>query len=231
MIYNNKPLDYFDNKPAKEFLESKIYREMGKRITSNVLQVTGPALERHVDSAKEIASNDQCKIYCIEIEHRVFNEMVRRLKNINIDHSRLKIAKGNVMEYERVFGLSRPCRFEDIDLCQSLITSKYQIACRLHTQSRWWPGKYTKLRKGFVFTASLRPNGIEGFMKNVNTILNVIGARLSVKATLLRKCANIGHSVKKWNPVLLQTGDRLIDLKLYSYKDTNPMISCAILYK
>ena len=125
--YNKKPIDYFDHRPTKEYLEKLIYTEAGDKMISNVLQVTGPALNRHIKNALKIASGSSCKIHCIEIQRNMFNVMKRRLQKISVGKNKVKLGLGDVTRYEDVFGLSYPCRFEDLDLCQSLRSSKFII--------------------------------------------------------------------------------------------------------
>jgi hypothetical protein len=233
MIYNRESTDYFDNRVAKEYLEGIIYDYVGERMISNTLQITGPALERHLKNANKIA-DDRCTKHCIEIEPRIYREMQKRFDNISryTSHN-TELALGNVVEYERIFNRDRPCRFEDIDLCESLKKSRFIIAHRLLVQSRSYPGKYNNLNKCLIFTAALRPISMEKTLEYARVILDVIDVKLAVKSTMSQGTISLPHGIKQWKPALLQTGRLLgpLSLRIYSYKDTHPMMSCVILYK
>ncbi len=238
MSFNDKPVTYFDDRPAKEYLENSIYDYVGQRMLSNTLQVTGPAVARHLNNAKKIARHASCSRYIMEIDQRIFSAISKRviahkLSDPDINDRNVEVGLGNAVEYERILGLSKPCRFEDMDFCQSLDTSVYLIAHRLHTQARPWPGKYAELNKCLVFTSAIRPSNMEKSLEWLKIILHAIGAILSVKETLSHGTLDIGYSIKSWSPALLQTG-RLLgpkSLKIYNYRDSHPMMSCVILYK
>lgn len=241
MKYNNKPVNYFDNRPTKKYLENHIYTKIGKMMTSKALIVTGPALGRHIKNGIKIASNKQCKILCIEIEPRIFKEMQKRLVKIKKQYlqnnifniNNVEIGLGDVIRYEDVFESSLPCRFEDLDFCESLHNSRFTIGNRLNVQSINYNSRYASFRKFLMFNASVRPFGIENYLYDLNMIIGIIGARLSIKRTMRQKRILLKHGVQKLQPVLIKRGRLSKDypLQLYIYKDTSAMICCTIMYK
>jgi hypothetical protein len=195
----------------------------------------------HIKNGIKIASNKQCKIYCIEIEPRIFKEMQKRLikikkqylqnKAFNINN--VELGLGDVIRYEDIFKLSLPCRFEDLDFCESLHNSRFTIGNRLNVQSTNYGTRYASFKKFLMFNASIRPFGIEKYLYNLNMIIGIIGARISIKRTMKQKRTILKYGIQKLQPVLIKRGrlSKNYSLQLYIYKDTSAMICCTIMYK
>lgn len=230
-VLNSKPIDYFDNRPVKESLERSLYSRIGSIMTSNVLQITGPALERHYENALKIASNPKCKIYWIEAERQIFEGMSIRFENLQLDPKRVKLRLGDVTNYERVFNINTPARFEDLDFCGALSTTRHMIAHRLLTQSRTYPAQTPDMHKCLMFTASIRPDGMEKMLPDIQMILKEIGVLISPRGTFEAGSTEVVKGIRRWIPIYLQTGNLLEHLWIYSYKDTHQMMTCAIIYK
>jgi hypothetical protein len=228
---NTKPVDYFDNRPVKEFLEDYLYTKIGNIMKSHVLQITGPALKRHYDNAIKIAPDNRFKIYWIEKERDIYYKMQQRYVEHGFNPNKMKLVLGDVVDYEWAFKLNNSCRFEDLDFCGSLDSTKHIIAHRLLTQSTTQSGQRANLTKCLMFTASLRPSGMNKALVDIQMILKEIGALLAPISTLENKATKIYNGVFKWHPVLLQRGNRLKHLWIYSYKDTHQMMTCVIIYK
>lgn len=232
-VLNSKPTTYFDNRPAKEMLEHYLYSRIGESMDSNVLQITGSALSRHYANALKIAKGPKCKIYWVEAEPSIYTEMRKRYESTDINHKKVKLAFGDVTNYERLFNLNNPCRFEDLDFCGALSTTRHMIAHRLLTQSRTWPGQKAEFNKCLMFTAALRPDSMKDVFKDLNMILREIGAVLAPYETYDRGREQIGrpYPIFEWSPVFLQTGSLLKHLWIFQYKDTHNMVSCVIIYR
>lgn len=237
MKFNNQPPDHFDNRPAKEFLEDLIYTYIGRIMRSHVLVITGPSIERHIINSFKIASDNRFWVHCIDMDEDTFSEMTQRLEKMSIDTSRVELGLGDVTNYEWVFKLPRPCRFEDLDLCQSLGQTKGIIMQRLIRQSSNHGGTYDSCVKCLMFTTSSRPKGIEDFFYNLNTILNEIGAEIRVNSTVRQGPNGVykhnKRNIHEWSPVLSKHG-RLLNrdpLTVYTYRDGAPMVSCVIMYR
>ena len=232
-VKNTQPLDYFDDRPVKQKLEDLLYSYVGytKGMVGNVMQVTGPAIKRHLTNARKIASTSACKIYWVEIEHSVYNTMQSRLRSLGRHAKKnVYIGQGDVTNYEHIFGRRLPCRFEDIDFCQSIQSTKYIVAHRMQIQSVDHTIGYKKKYKCMLVTASIRPLGTPHYFKCINIALEIIGAEIDVGATMRNGAEKMAFGGQKWR-VSMQKKGRLSDFMAFSYNDTSNMISCMILYK
>jgi len=237
IIGNDLPEDHFDNRPVKEFLEHNLYRHAGNRMESNVVQitgpalerhVTGPALERHVKNALMIAKTVRCRIHCIEISRRIFKEMERRWQHLSPRLKKMvKIHNCDIANHHINCKLRVPSRFEDLDLCQSLHMTKYLIAYRLQIQSSSYTKRYDMSNKCMMFTSALRPTSRRDYMKDINTVLAVIGSEID-SATY--KVNNVRYGIRSITPTITKPG-RMTAIGIFSYQDASPMMSCIIFYK
>ena len=236
--FNTVPVEHYDHRPAKEFLENYTYTRIGKKMVSNVLAITGPAIDRHITNASKIANRSKCKMYFIEIEPRIYKIMCRRKENSELNTKKVNIGLGNFVDYNRIFGLQYPCRFIDLDLCQTLEKTMFLIYHSLRHQSMHINNKYNNGYKCLMITASLRGdsrknnkgNNTAKTLLDLNILLNVIDARIDIKNTIQNKTRSIFKGVNKLSPVIINQG-RLKTLDIFSYKDGAPMMSFVILYK
>ena len=228
--FNTVPVEHYDHRPAKEFLENYTYTKIGKKMVSNVLTITGPAIDRHILNASKIANRSKCKIYFIEIESRIYKEMCWRKKHSKLDTKKVNIGHGNFIDYNKIFDLRYPCRFIDLDLCQTMGKCKHLICHSLQHQSMHINDAYNDKYKCIMITSSYRCSTTEKTFSGLNYILKVIGAKIDIAQTKQRSKKQIFKKVHKLNPVITKQG-RLKMLDIFSYKDGAPMMSFVILYK
>ena len=225
---NDFPTSHFDNKPVKAELESMIYSYVGTKMLSNVLQITGPALERHVINALKIAKTGRCKIHCVELAKNIFKEMESRYKQLPpVVQKRVRLHNCDVANYHLLEEFPLPCRFEDLDLCQTLASTKYLIAHRLKSQSCYINGQYNKLLKCMVITSTLRSQKLTSFLEDLNVVLSVIGAEIKYKE---HKTQPLVKKMRMVLPTVIKVG-RIEEIGVVTYKDRAPMVSAIITYR
>ena len=241
---NKFDLDRFDNCPTKRRLQSQIYSNMAMRMKSNVMMVSGPAVERHITDGLKIASTPKAKIYLVERDLERFTEMSRRFQALREQKpldgwpkdwaSRVHRIFMDVAAYEMAAKLSKPVRFEDLDMCQTMSSIQHLVRYRLSLQSEI-KGYAARLRKCMLITSALRKCDLD---KTLGILEDILGDVLNAKVAVWKSADGTKHSrlykergVKEYTPYIANHGRLLKNgLRYYTYKDGTPMFSCMILY-
>ena len=240
----------FDNCPTKRWLQDQIYSHLSKRIKSNIMIVGSPSVEPQITNGFKIASTPKANIYLVEKNAKRFYEMSRRchvLKGIpegpRYDtpegwpenwYSRVIRLYTSVAAYEEAASLNQPVRFEDLDMCQTMVSIEPLVRYRLALQSRIG-GYSAKLRKCMLITSALRHCDLE---TTLDTISNILVDTLGISIGMWSSASGAKHSrlykehgVKEYSPYISDHGRVLKNgLHLFSYADKAPMFSCIILY-
>jgi hypothetical protein len=211
---------------------------------SNVVIVGSPSPEEQITNGFKIASTPKAQIYLVENSIERFTEMSRQIKILQsqmalpgwpVDWAdrthRLFI---DIAAYEMAAKLSKPVRFEDLDMCQTMASIQHLVRYRLALQSEI-SGFPARMRKCMLITSSLRKCGLETTLDILQRILeDVLGISASVwdspkgaKHSRLYRA----HGVKEYTPYIAKHGRLLKNgLRFYTYGDKSPMFSCMILY-
>ena len=241
---NKFGLDRFDDCPTKRWLQDQMYTHLSFRIKSNVAVVSSPSLEEQITNAFKIASTPKALVYLVENNIERFTEMSRRYRLLrdgdplcgwpedwaNRTH-RLFI---DVAAYEMAAKLTKPVRFEDLDMCQTMSSIQHLVRYRLALQSEL-SGYPAGMRKCMLITSSLRHCGLETTLDILQrTLEDILGVSASVwKSAKGNKHSRLyrAHGVKEYTPYIAKHG-RLLNngLHFYTYGDKSPMFSCMILY-
>jgi len=241
---NKFDIDRFDDCPTKRWLQDQMYTHLSFRMKSNVMVVGSPSLEEQITNAFKIASTPAAQVYIVEIDARRFAEMSKRFQILRdrdplcgwpedwADRThRLFI---DVASYEMAAKLKAPVRFEDLDMCQTMLFTQHLVRYRLSLQSEI-SGYSARMRKCMLFTSSLHHCGLDETLDILQRILeDVLGASASVwKSAKGNKHSRLykTHGVKEYTPYIANHGRLLKDgLRFYTYRDGAPMFSCMILY-
>jgi len=236
---NKFDIDRFDDCPTKEWLHSNMYTYASRRMKSDALIVSGPAVERHIKEGLKIARTPKAMVYLIENNMKIYAEMRERYEKLLVKQpelcNKVRIVSGDVAGYELAIGRSHALRFEDLDMCASIRSLRYLLSHRLYIQSRL-AGNPAKLRKCFMFTTSLHncpfDETVEILQKMVLEILEakvVLWNMYGVEDVPYRRYRSNG--VKEYFPYFQKFG-RLLNngLHFFTYGDKSPMFSCMIFY-
>ena len=241
---NKLDIDRFDNCPTKRWLQDQMYTYLAFRMKSNVMVVGSPSLEEQITNAFKIASTPKAQVYLVENDVNRFVEMSKRYQLLRDNPPLCGWPEGwanrthplfiDVAAYEMAAKLTKPVRFEDLDMCQTMSSVQHLVRYRLALQSEI-NGYSARMRKCMLITSSLRHCSLETTIDILQRILeDILGVSASIwKSAKGNKHSRLyrTHGVKEYTPYIAEHGRLLKDgLRFYTYGDKSPMFSCMIFY-
>lgn len=206
----------FNDCPRKRKSQDILYGHVGKYIDSNVLILAGPNPLPNILNGIKIAKSPLSRVYLIERDKETFNKMESKIKNLNLPNNeidcqlvnkKVMIRNTDIKDFED--DPYYPIRCEDLDFCQSIKECAGLFYYRLHRQvRRFSKGANKSLYKCIMITVCLRGCDRKTTLDTIDGIIDNVFSYNGGRSRLL---------------------NRIFTYR--AYRDTNQMLSCAILYK
>lgn len=237
---------FFENDVIKDELEKMMYMDSG--ITSNALVLTGPNVKRHIRNLRRtICTTSKSSITIAEIDDDVYATQKKWFGSESVKkHIKLKrfdkesgAFKDTTVRYDKNVKLfnddimnASPERFIDADLMATVNTVSRTVTNLLTQQKEVFA--HSKLRKGLIFTFSMRTATMEQTLHFIKNLLKVeLGATVTFlsKISMYHQKVTFNHMYIRYKTII--SGGRVKVFRLYYYNSYSghPMMTGLIVYK
>ena len=148
---------------TKRIIEFSEFQSI-RGVHGKIYCTSGPEVGIHVDSLSHISEQGKQPIVLVEKDKDEYEKMIKKVnarKNVTLEHSlALNMYMGDG-------------HFIDLDLMSTMIECATTLSVKLYEQSN-----NTTHKKAFGFTVSCRRNDMSKTFRGINTIIEIIGAKL-----------------------------------------------------